>query len=1039
MVQSPMLSCPLKQTAEIDWVTPLKDYIRTAYGDDPERYHEECTTLHKLRQDMRGAGCDSASGRDLLYRYYGQLELLDLRFPVDENHIKISFTWYDAFTSKATSQYSLAYEKASVLFNISAVLCCHAAAQNRAEDTGIKAAYHSFQASAGMFTYINENFLHAPSTDLSRDTVKTLINITLAQAQEVFLEKQVADQKKPAFLAKLASQAAYLYAQAAETVQDYVSKAIFEKPWLSVVQAKASHFSAVASYFQAIADMEANSHGTAIARLQLSDKMSAAALTWAKSLPSTVPASANAPPDTAAVLTEIFRRQQTRTKETLASAIKDNDFIYHQPVPNEAGLSPVSRLPAAKAIPVSELYQGQDIQRITGPDIFQKLVPMAVTESASRYDEEKAQLIRAETERVETADGEMAASLDYLKLPGSLQVLKGGLDQNAVTVDEEFRRWCSEMAAHGAGFHKTLDELQESRATILELLTRCTRQLDLEESVCEKMRTKYGADWTQQPSSRLTASLRSDIRRLRETINEASASDAQLKSTLKHYEADFDEMFSAGETDEADVLFQRAMIKAGSKHKADRNGRASPYGTQEGSLLDEVEDEGRRSVAEQIARVEELLKKLNLVKRERGQVLKDLKEKVHEDDISNVLILNRKALGNGREQQLFQAELEKFRPYQNRIIKANHTQASLMKELTKVYGDLLQDKRVRSEQSKYEAITRQRNSVMSRYRKVYNAFRDLVAGIAEAKKFYSEMQTSVNNLWENVDSFVNNRRAEGAQLLSHIEREKATGGTTSSSNSTSNSTAQQEERDREQLREMMERLSTGPSSPSSRSRQANNTTTNSKPPGSSSSSSGNKSPHHQHRPSSSTTTTATTATTTATAPAPTTQHSPATYAAQYMAPSLSSYYYGQPTTGGFQQGAATPLSEGYNPMAYPYQSPLSPPQPSPATPYYTAGASAYPPPPPPPPPPATHHPTAAYMTPGYIPPPPHPPPPGSNAAPRPGQPAAAAYPGAYAAPQYHHQRTASSTSASGSAATTATTAAAAPGQSDPWAGLNAWK
>ena len=305
---------------------------------------------------------------------------------------------------------------------------------------------------------------------------------------------------------------------------------------------------------------------------------------------------------------------------------------------------------------------------------------------------------------------------------------------------------------------------------------------------------------------------------------------------------------------------------------------------------------------------------------------------MHEDDISNVLILNRKALGNGREQQLFQAELEKFRPYQNRIIKANHTQASLMKELTKVYGDLLQDKRVRSEQSKYEAITRQRNSVMSRYRKVYNAFRDLVAGIAEAKKFYSEMQTSVNNLWENVDSFVNNRRAEGAQLLSHIEREKATGGTTSSSNSTSNSTAQQEERDREQLREMMERLSTGPSSPSSRSRQANNTTTNSKPPGSSSSSSGNKSPHHQHRPSSSTTTTATTATTTATAPAPTTQHSPATYAAQYMAPSLSSYYYGQPTTGGFQQGAATPLSEGYNPMAYPYQSPLSPPQPSPPAP-----------------------------------------------------------------------------------------------------------
>jgi hypothetical protein len=92
--QIPMISVPLKQTNEIDWIQPLKGYIRQTYGDDPERYAEECATLNRLRQDMRGAGKDSAAGRDLLYRYYGQLELLDLRFPVDENHIKISFTWY---------------------------------------------------------------------------------------------------------------------------------------------------------------------------------------------------------------------------------------------------------------------------------------------------------------------------------------------------------------------------------------------------------------------------------------------------------------------------------------------------------------------------------------------------------------------------------------------------------------------------------------------------------------------------------------------------------------------------------------------------------------------------------------------------------------------------------------------------------------------------------------------------------------------------------------------------------------------------------
>lgn len=145
---------------------------------------------------------------------------------------------FDAFTHKSTSQYSLAFEKASIIFNISAVLSCHAAFQNRSDESALKTAYHSFQASAGMFTYINENFLHAPSSDLSRDTVKALINITLAQAQEIFLEKQVADKKKVGLLAKLAAQAGYLYSQAMEGVQENVNKAIFEKIWMMFVQVR---------------------------------------------------------------------------------------------------------------------------------------------------------------------------------------------------------------------------------------------------------------------------------------------------------------------------------------------------------------------------------------------------------------------------------------------------------------------------------------------------------------------------------------------------------------------------------------------------------------------------------------------------------------------------------------------------------------------------------------------------------------------------------------------------------------------------------
>lgn len=183
---------------------------------------------------------------------------------------------------------------------------------------------------------------------------------------------------------------------------------------------------------------------------------------------------------------------------------------------------------------------------------------------------------------------------------------------------------------------------------------------------------------------------------------------------------------------------------------------------------------------------------------------------VHSDDISNLLILNKKQISN-QENQVFKAELEKFRPHQNRLLQANHKQTSLMKELTRTYSDLLQDKRVRSEQTKYEAFSRQRSSVMTKYRKVYQSFNDLIAGLLRAQGFYSEMKETVESLQKNVDTFVNNRRSEGGQLLGKIENAR--------NQSSSNAAADQ--REQERLKELMDRMSMEPpaSSPSSANRE----------------------------------------------------------------------------------------------------------------------------------------------------------------------------------------------------------------------------
>ena len=116
-------------------------------------------------------------------------------------------------------------------------------------------------------------------------------------------------------------------------------------------------------------------------------------------------------------------------------------------------------------------------------------------------DEEKAKLIRAETERVDMANGEMAASLDYLRLPNALQVLKGGFDQE-VLPDEEFATWCVDVSDHENPAN-IFEFLSSEKQSIIGILDKSTKQLDMEESVCEKMRSKYDNEWTQQPDSRL--------------------------------------------------------------------------------------------------------------------------------------------------------------------------------------------------------------------------------------------------------------------------------------------------------------------------------------------------------------------------------------------------------------------------------------------------------------------------------------------------------------------------------------------------------
>jgi hypothetical protein len=346
--------------------------------------------------------------------------------------------------------------------------------------------------------------------------------------------------------------------------------------------------------------------------------------------------------------------------------------------------------------------------------------------------------------------------------------------------------------------------------------------------------------------------------------------------------------------------------------------------------------------------------------------------------------LNKKSIAN-HETKLFEAELEKFRSHQNRILQTNHKQNALLKELTKAYADLLQDKRVRSEQSKYESFNRQRNAVLTRYRKIFQAFNDLVAGLARAEAFYTEMKDTVNDLAQNVETFVNNRRDEGGQLLQQIERAKQA------------SASSQADRERDRLREMMERMSVNESSPSTTNAAAAAAATAAASPSSSSKPSASQPPP-------------------ITQAQPTTSRQQPNAANQYLygIPPVTLPYAAQPTAAAYPSNSPLPgypptFPNGtqqqpfYDPMQYPYQ----------ARPPSHPGASPYQPP--------VQHAFPGYaqqLPQGYIPPPPPPgpPPPGGTVY-------------GYAPVQSPTQQRQPGPSQPGGQ----------PGQQDPWAGLGAWR
>ena len=177
----------------------------------------------------------------------------------------------------------MAFEKASVLFNIAALYTQIGTRQDRDSQKGLDNAVDNFLRSAGTFQYIHENFTNAPSMDLNHETLEMLVHLMCAQARECLFEKaelasrkeataavngsREAGNKSPAGIEGAQIESLLILGQEAAHVSEVYNKLhgiISTDPvkdyvpysWISLSQVKREHYKALAHYYISVGLLE---------------------------------------------------------------------------------------------------------------------------------------------------------------------------------------------------------------------------------------------------------------------------------------------------------------------------------------------------------------------------------------------------------------------------------------------------------------------------------------------------------------------------------------------------------------------------------------------------------------------------------------------------------------------------------------------------------------------------------------------------------------------------------------------------------------
>lgn len=711
-----LISVPLKKPSEVDIVKPLKNLIQSRYStaDKPEDCSEAINEFSKLRNNAIWKAFEKyESSLEIIYGYYDQIVSLESKIPSQE--LQVPFKWKDAFdrgnifgTRMSLTITSLSYEKVCVLFNIAALQSGVASAQSMESDDGLKLAAKLFQQASGIFNYLKSTVMLSiqqdPTPDLNPDTLGALSQLMLAQAQQIFVHKAIHDNMKDSIVAKLASQCEDLYAECLKVFQRENLKPIWDKDWIPIIAGKQAALGAVAELYQSLVCKANKNIGEEISRLQRATELFKAAQSRSGRA--------------------MFDDLTSKADRNLTEAKKDNDFIYHERIPDIKAVDPIGKAQPAKVLqpahPMSQNFR----------DLFNELVPVPVHQALASYDLRKTEIVNTEITRLREATQQLNELLSSLNLPAAIEVTGGGSD-----VPPSILEKATVVSSLGgiSEVERMITELPELLKRNQDILDETDRMLSEEKAADDALRQQFKERWTRTASDKLTGTFIANATKYRQIINNAVQADKVVRDKFETHKY-FMELLSAGP----------GSIEA-----------ALPSGTS-----------GDVSNSSVVTGLRQLMEEVETVKAEREAIESELKSAT--TDMKDKFLSALAKDGAINEPAIsFEILGQTYGSLQKQVSESMEKQTSLIDRIKEAHAQFV---------SETGSTAGGREKMLSQLASAHDVFRDLQNNLKEGTKFYNDLTQMLVTFQNKVTDYCFARKTEKEELLKDLTQESSRSG-----------------------------------------------------------------------------------------------------------------------------------------------------------------------------------------------------------------------------------------------------------------------